>query len=210
LSDNRPWHESVLSSGWRDALAILEGAGLTQGFYLAGGTGLALQMGHRTSVDVDLFTRDAFDPLLVRDALRGTPRLRILQLADNRLHAEVAAIPSSFLRYAYPLLFNARRYHGLAVADVRDIACMKVDAVSSRGSRRDFVDLYFILREYRLAELLEWFDRKYESVAPSQVHLAKALTYFDDAELEPMPHMLAAVNWSTVKEHLEREVRTLF
>lgn len=204
-----PWHQSVLPPNWGDAATAVS-AGVSKDFYLAGGTGLALQLGHRTSIDLDLFSAHPFDPLAIRDRLRTSPGFSVQQVAEHTLHSEIASVSVSFLHYPHPLLFGLRAFGDLPVADRRDIACMKLDALSSRGSRRDFVDLYFVLREIALPELLELFDRKYQAVAPNRVHLMKALTYFVDAEQEPMPHMLEHVSWTAVREFFEREVRRQF
>lgn len=201
------WHEAVLPDGWLVAAVELSRSGAATAFYLAGGTGLALQLGHRISIDLDLFSSSHFEPRALRDALRHAPGFRVHQIADDTLHAEAAAVQLSFLHYAYPLLFDTHPFKGLKVADVRDIACMKLDALASRGTRRDFIDLYFILQQFPLPAVLEWFDRKYTAAAPNRVHLAKALTYFVDAEQEPMPRMLQDTDWRQVRSFFESEAR---
>jgi hypothetical protein len=206
MSGDSPWHAEVLPDGWLDAASHLKASGVVESFYLAGGTGLALEFGHRASVDLDLFTDDSFEPHSIRDRLRDAPGLRTIQMAPDSLDVELHRVKISFLRYPYSRLFPTRRYMDLEVADARDIACMKLDAVASRGSRRDFIDLYFLAQHYPLPDLWALFAAKYASVSPNLVHLAKALTYFSDAELEPMPHMLAHVEWNGVKAFFEREV----
>ncbi len=166
---------------------------------------MALQLGHRTSVDLDLFTSRKFNALAVRDSLRLAPQFAVHQVAEHTLHAHIAATQVRFLHYPYPLQFETHSFHELVVADIRDIACMKLDALSSRGTRRDFVDLYFLLQQFDFGELLNWFDAKYAAAAPNRVHLSKALTYFADAELEPMPNMLVPAEWSRIKAFFETE-----
>lgn len=200
----------MLPDGWIEVAAELATTGVLTNFYLAGGTGLALQLGHRMSVDLDLFSERHFEPRAVRDALRQTHGFRVDQLAGGTLHAEVGGVQLTFLRYDYPLLFETTQFKELTVASPRDIACMKLDALSSRGSRRDFVDLYFVLQQFQLPELLEWFERKYASAAPNQVHLAKALTYFVDAEQEPMPRMLRPADWKQIRDFFESLARQHF
>lgn len=204
------WHAEVLPAQWQEAAQALLQVDVTAGFYLAGGTGLALQLGHRRSVDLDLFTARPFQSLDLRDALRATPGFRVVDLADNTLHIEISGVLVSFLHYPYPLLFETRRFANLEAADARDIGCMKLDALSSRGSRRDFVDLYFLLQGIELSQLLEWFNTKYAAAAPNRPHLGKALTYFADAELEPMPNMLLPAEWSRIRAFFETEVPKVF
>ena len=92
-------------------------------------------------------------------------------------------------------------FDGLAVADPRDIACMKLDALANRGTRRDFVDLYLLAETYGLPLIFEWFATKYASVSFNRTHLFKALTYFTDAEQDPMPDMLVPLGWATVRQY---------
>ncbi len=105
----------------------------------------------------------------------------------------------SFLGYEYPVLFPTHAYLGVAVADPLDIACMKVSAIAGRSTKRDFVDLYIAAQRYGLIEILRLFDRKYAQTHYSRIHILKSLTFFSDAEKDPMPHMLIALDWDTVK-----------
>lgn len=176
-------------------------------FYLAGGTGLALQLGHRISGDLDFFSEAAFDEAKLITLLSRLPEFRLEKRAEQTVLANAQSVKLSFLGYPYPLLFPATETLGLRVADLRDIACMKIDAVASRGSKRDFVDLYFIIKTpFPLTELLHLFDEKYAALNYNMMHVKKSLLYFDDAESEPMPRMLAPIDWQEVKSFLEREV----
>lgn len=102
-------------------------------FHLAGGTGLALSFGHRRSVDLDLFTQREFNPDDLRAQLSGLAGLRVRQATRGTLHLELGDILVSFLHYPYPLLFQPLQFGVLAVADPRDIACIKLEAIASRG-----------------------------------------------------------------------------
>ena len=203
------WHREVLPEGWAQAAADLAAALVLDGFYLAGGTGLALQRGHRRSIDLDLFRQSDFSSTALRDRLRGLEGLRKLETAPGTVHLELHEVKVSFLHYPYPLLFDVRPFEPLAIADLRDIACMKLEAVANRGSRRDFVDLYVTATTYGLPQIFDWFERKYASVRYSRTHLFKALTYFEDAEEDPMPEMFLPVDWSEVKGFFTREVPRL-
>lgn len=178
-------------------------------FYLAGGTGLALQVGHRRSVDLDLFRETEFASVALRDQLRGLEGLRKIETGPGTVHVQLHNVKVSFLLYPHPLLFPLREFDRIAVADPRDIACMKLDVIGNRGSRRDFVDLYTLAKAYALGEILEWFTVKYASVPYSRIHLFKALTYFDDAEQEPMPDMVVPLEWTAVKQYFLLEVPRL-
>ena len=104
------------------------------------------------------------------------------------------------------MLFPFQSFMGISVADPRDIACMKLSAISSRGTKRDFVDLYVASNRYGLSHLLELFQKKYARIHYNIVHILKSLTYFEDAEKEPMPNMLMTLSWEEVRWFFIREV----
>lgn len=204
-----PMHRAVLPDGWKRAADDLAARDVLTGFYLAGGTGLALQLGHRRSVDLDFFSHEDFDPSALNARLAGVPSLKVRQVLRGTLHLEVHGILVSFLHYPYPLLFQRAPFDVFQVADARDIACMKLGAIAARGSRRDFVDLHVAAGVYGLPEILAWFETKYASTPYNRVHLFKAMTYFFDAERQPMPEMLVALDWDAVKQYLLAEVPRL-
>jgi hypothetical protein len=111
--------------------------------------------------------------------------------------------------YAYPLLFPSAAFLDVNVADSRDIACMKVSAIASRGTKRDFVDLYAVAQHYGLPQILAWFQEKFAPANYSSVHILKSMTYFDDAEKDPAPDMLVPLSWEEVTQFFTREVPPL-
>jgi hypothetical protein len=125
------------------------------------------------------------------------------------LHLHIDGVKVSLLGYPYPLLHAGERLSGLTIADARDIACMKLSALAGRGTRRDFVDVYVALQHIQLAELLTLFQRKYAGVNYSLLHLFKSLTYFGEAERDPMPDMLIPLAWEDVTAFFERVVPPL-
>lgn len=171
------WHPEVLPAGWTEAAADLANAGVLDGFSLAGGTALALQRGHRRSVDLDLFSQNEFDPDVLLRKLVGLPSLRVDQVALGTLHLELRGVLVSFLHFPFPRLFPVLEFPPTTVLDSRDIACMKVQAISTRGARRDFVDLFFVAKDYGLAQALEWFEAMFATTPYNRVHIRKALAY---------------------------------
>lgn len=117
----------------------------------------------------------------------------------------IDGVKVSVLRYDYPLLFATSSLHGMQVADPRDVGAMKVAAIAMRGARRDFVDLYVVAARWGLAQVLQWADAKFGRARINRVHWLKALTYFEDAEQEPMPDMVQPLPWAEVREYFERE-----
>lgn len=203
------WHREVLPDRWAEAAADLSAALVLDGFYLAGGTGLALECGHRRSVDLDLFRQSDFSSTALRDRVRGLEGLRKLETAPGTVHLELHEVKVSFLHHPYPRLFDVRQFGPLAIADPRDIACMKLEAVANRGDRRDFVDLYVTATTYGLPQIFDWFERKYASARYSRTHLFKALTYFEDAEMDPMPEMFVPLEWRAVVQYFQSEAPRL-
>ena len=125
------------------------------------------------------------------------------------MHAVIGETKVSLLAYDYPLLFELADLSGTLIADARDIACMKLSAVASRGTKRDFVDLYVAARQFGLQELIDLFQQKYSQVRYNGVHLLKSLGYFADADVEPMPDMLIPLEWEAVKSYFQTEVTRL-
>ena len=205
----KAWHTETISPLLEETAARLAGLGILKNFYLAGETALTLHLGHRRSTDLDFFSTQPLNEDVFLAGLQVLPGLSVVATANQTLHLHVGESKVSFLGYDYPLLFPLEDFRGIAVADVRDIACMKLSALAARGSRRDFIDLYTIALLYGLRPLFDFFHRKFARVNYSNMHLRKSLTYFADAEKEPMPEMLAAVTWSEVKAFFLQEAPAL-
>ena len=117
----------------------------------------------------------------------------------------------SFLHYQYPLLYDNNKFLGCEISSLIDIALMKITAVSGRGSKKDFVDLYFICNEIiSFTELIKLFDKKFSDTGYSKYHLLKSLGYFDDADSEPDPIMLKQAEWNNVKKYFAKLQDELF
>lgn len=191
-------------------LDTLSQAGVLRPFYLAGGTAVALQLGHRVSDDLDFFSPESFNPDTLVHRLSGLGRIEGVEAAPGTVHARFEGIRLTFLSYPYPLLDPHVSGLGINLASLRDIGCMKIDAVSSRGSRRDFVDLYTICTRSRpLEDLLLDFDVKFQQIAYNRAHILKSLCYFEDAEREPLPKLLTPLPWDDVKAYFLSESRRL-
>jgi hypothetical protein len=207
--EHRAWHRKVILASTESTLRVLRDAQLLDRFYLAGGTGLALQFGHRLSLDLDFFASDHFDEEALLQRIQVLDGFALTAKAPYTLHATIQGTKVSFLGYSYPLLSPTNSFFEVAVADPRDVACMKVSAIASRGTKRDFVDLYLCAQRYGLADILRLFDQKYAQTNHSKIHILKSLTFFADAEKDPMPHMLVALDWERVKQFFLMEVPRL-
>ncbi|MBP7828886.1 MAG: nucleotidyl transferase AbiEii/AbiGii toxin family protein [Kiritimatiellae bacterium] len=205
-------HEKVLPAHSLAVLTSLEQdpAPEWRGWILAGGTGLAIQKGHRRSDDFDFFRTDRMDARRLHRALSKHGRYETLQEADDTLTILTRKTKLSFFCVRDPFLFKAQPYRFFKLADPRDIALMKLAAISGRGSRKDFVDLYTILRgPPDLAEYFKLLPRKYGESRINTYHILKSLTYFADAEREPPPRMLEPFNWKECKAFFVREAHRI-
>jgi hypothetical protein len=203
------WRREVITPAVEQALEELLRAPVLAKFYLAGGTGLALQFGHRRSVDLDFFCPESFNEEILLQQIQLLPQFSLVAKAQQTVDVQVLGTKVSFLGYSYPVLFPFGAFMGARVADPRDIACMKLSAIAARGAKRDFFDLYVTAKCYGLPQLLDLFQRKFAQANYSVVHLLKALTYFADAEKEPAPDLLAPISWEEVKAFFAREAPAL-
>lgn len=200
-------HEKVLPKGSKELLNRLEALNSPhlKGWTLAGGTGLALQLGHRLSEDLDLFRNDAFDSKEIHACLKQIGKYETLQEDSKTLTVIISGVKMSFFQIGDPFIFKTLPFRFFSVADIQDIALMKLIAISGRGSRKDFIDLYLILRRgYNLQDLFKLLPKKYEEGRANSYHILKSLAYFEDAEKEPMPKMLVPFDWKECKNHFTR------
>jgi len=177
---------------------------------LAGGTGLALQFGHRYSEDLDFFRTEAFETDLLIERLANVGPLSIQSRSSGTLHVVLDGLRVGFLGMQAPLVYPGTPYRGLTLADPRDIAVMKLVAIGGRGSRKDFVDLYFFLQAGgSLESTLDLARRRFQRVDYNEYHLLKSLVFFEDAEAEPLPTMLREASWSAIKKAIVTDVQRL-
>ena len=204
------WHPEILSDGQRSVIGLIAPVVTDLGFYLGGGTALALQLGHRMSEDFDWFTPDEIpDPRWLLAELRdaGVP-LANEEIARGTVHGSVQGVKISLMEFRWALLEPRSEWKetGAKVASLADLAAMKLEAVASRGTKRDFVDVWALFRELGpLDTLLASYSKRFPKA--NLAHLLVALAYFDDAERDPMPMMLWEVDWQTVRSAIERSVK---
>jgi hypothetical protein len=203
------WYPKTINAPTAETLRALRDRSLLGSFYLAGGTGLALRIGHRLSVDLDFFVGELFDEELLIQRVEAMPGFALVERGPHTIHATIQGIKVSYLGYPYPVLFPFESFLNVPVADPRDIACMKITAIASRGTKRDFIDLYVASQQFGLEHLLGCFARKYARTGYNRMHILKSFTFFEDAEKDPMPHMLVAVDWEDVKRFFEQHASKL-
>lgn len=205
--------EEILSKNAKNALALLGESGILEESYLAGGTALALQIGHRLSYDFDFFTDKVFNEKIVIQKLFKIARdFKLERESEGTILASINGVRFSLFFYIYPLLFETKKFLNINIAEIKDIAPMKIAAISDRGAKRDFIDLYFILKIKNilsLKDVLELYDKKFKKLDQNKLHIIKSLIYFEDAEQEEMSKMLKTVSWKNVKKFFKDEIKKL-
>jgi hypothetical protein len=169
---------------------------------LVGGTALALQIGHRKSIDLDFFGELDFEIQDLIDEIKEFAELTILSESKNIHVYLVNGIKVDFVNYKYPWIDSAICEDGILLAGIRDIAAMKIAAIIGRGTKKDFIDIAFLLQKFSLKEIFDFYSSKYND---GSIFMAlKSITYFDDAESDIMPDMLLKKSW----EQAKREVKS--
>ena len=177
-----------------------------QNMRLVGGTALALQYGHRQSVDLDFFGPLPQDKDILIDVIRRIGDVTVLNRSKIVLQMVVNHIKVDFVDYSrYPWIDNPVLGDGFVLASDKDIAAMKVNAIIGRGTRKDFIDVYALLQHYSLTELMEFYKQKYPEF--SEYRALLSLTYFDDAEMQEMPVMYIDTPWETMKTTIVKAVK---
>jgi len=170
-------------------------------FILAGGTSLALLLGHRLSFDLDFFSeQDVLPDLLMGELRKAHLNPEVMQLAPETLSVVIEEVKVSFFQYPYPFVDLPQPYEGLTVASILDVAAMKLIAIAQRSARRDFVDLYVILQQMPFRTVAARVVQRYGAGLIEPVAVGKGLTWFDDADGEPDPQYLGQpLRWDDVK-----------
>lgn len=182
-----------------------------QEFTLAGGTGLALQIGHRISVDLDFFTLHTFDSVELFEHIRESFTVSDASPAVNSLSLFVAMnderIKIDLLRHNYPLLRPVHIVENVPLYSLEDIVAMKLNAIANRGAKKDFYDVHALLNYFTVQDMLRFFQQKYEQM--NTLTVVKSLVYFEDADQEPDPLSLENTSWADIKNELVKQIQIL-
>lgn len=191
-----------------ELLARLMQVPILKPFALAGGTNLALQFGHRLSVDLDLFTNESFpEQELFGELLTAFPTTIKTDEARNTLSLHIEGVKVDLLAHRYPLIRPYTDESGIRFWSVEDVIAMKLGAVSGRGAKKDFWDIAELLNHFSLDQMLGFFTEKYANSDPGYV--VRSLTYFDDAEPQTDPMILNGKTWPEVKQRILQAVKEL-
>lgn len=191
----------------RDLLVAIQSIPELSETRLVGGTALALQLGHRISIDLDIFGKwdysinlfDLFSEIGTVEKVNATPNGRMAFFYINGIKVDCVSYDK------YPWLSPAIEENGIRLADIKDIGAMKINAIINRGTRKDFIDLARLLEAYPLNEIFMWYQEKYSDANPALG--VRSLSYFDDAETMPVPKMLIPLDWELVKSRITQAIR---
>lgn len=204
-------HTEILTELQKKVLFKLGKALTNTDFYLGGGTALALQIGHRTSIDFDWFISRLGEPEVLLSRLKASNiDFNVVSIDIETVYLSIDTVQVSFIGYDYPLLQTkifVQEYQAY-LASPDDIACMKLSAIGSRGTKKDFIDLYFLIKNFKsLEEYLKLYARKFSTRDIG--HILRSLVYFEDAESEPDIWMISPLIWDELKADIERFVREI-
>ncbi len=198
----------TVESGTLELLKKLQSLPIIKDFYLVGGTSIALQLGHRFSIDLDLFSVNDFNPYDIISILQKDFDLQIIVEEPKILITEINGIKVDFVKMSYPILYPVIIEEGVRMLNIRDICAMKLKVITQRGNKKDFFDLYYLIEYISIKEMLVIFKQKFNM--NEIFHVVKSLTYFDDAEINPEPIIFdEKINWKIVKMKIVNEVNKI-
>lgn len=205
------WHLDILPRKTKKALDFLSQEKWLQEskWYLAGDTALALQAGHRKSIDLDFFTKESsFDITELLNELSHSPGWNMTVNRKNTIYGELLGAKISFIAYPFFIPVHEKiQYSLIPVLQPKDIAVMKIVAISQRGKKRDFFDLYWCAHNVEpLEQTIKKLKKQYPAVAHDYHHILKSLVYFEDAESDPDPEIFFKADWKGVKNFFKKEI----
>lgn len=173
-----------------------------QDFCLVGGTSLALQLGHRNSIDIDLFSQKEFSTTFIIELLKQHFQLEVSLEKNNTLLTVINKIKVDFITHNYPYVLPPITEEGITFLSMEDIVALKLNAISHSGKRmKDFIDIYFLLERFSVKEMLDFFCIKYRFINP--MIALKALNYFEniDEDIDP-PKLLKPISMKEIKKRI--------
>ena len=177
-------------------------------FNLAGVTALALQIGHRVSFDLDFFGNYSKEISTIIEILNKRFNVHIVKQSANILILSINDIKIDFVNYSYPLIHNLIHENDVRLLNIKDIAAMKLNAICGRGKKRDFVDLYFLLKSFSLKEMIPFYNNKFTD--GSEAMVLRSLTYFKDADEEEDIILFTKEKWDKIKENINMNTKLYY
>jgi len=200
-------HWAVISEKMRSVMLEFSLSEVGKRFYLAGGTALALQLGHRKSVDLDFFSKTEDIPAIRATLTQALNKFTpiIADASWGNLIYIAKGIQVGFFGYGYPMIDDFIIADATSLASIADIGLMKLDALLGRASRKDFHDLYEICQHVTLRHLLDYAPEKYSNVRDFESQVLRRLVFFERADIEEPVRMLEPVSWDSVKNYFRKQ-----
>lgn len=178
-------------------------------FRLVGGTALALQAGHRKSVDIDFFCAKKFDNKHLQFFLQKNFENFVLDWQNSEgFVVRIDDIKVDFFNWSIPFIYPPIETDNIRLADKREIAAMKMEAITGRKEKKDFIDIAVLLKEYKFKELLSSFRIRYPYI--SHKFVIESLTAIDYADESTNPEMLINYEWKYVKKDVQKNIQLYF
>lgn len=200
-------HYNTITTETLELLKKLQAVPAFSELRLVGGTALALQIGHRKSIDIDLFGKLSIDEIALNEALSNIGTLIQLKKSKNINIYSLNNIKLDIVNYPYQWIGQPIKTDTLLLAGLKDIAAMKLAAITSRGTKKDFIDVFFLLNRFSLPEMLDFYEKKYHD--GSVFLVLKSLTYFEDADQDETPKMYVEYDWEKTKTKIIKEINKL-
>ena len=199
-------HTQTVSGAALDLLKELMAMPALRQFALVGGTNLSLRLGHRRSIDIDLFTNEVFQPeVIYNQLLSNFSEIILASQSETMLFMYINDVKTDMVLLPYPYLEPIEEIEGVRFASIPDIAAMKLSAIARRGVKKDFWDVAELLDVYSIGEMVAFYKAKYSS--HDIFHLLRSLVYFEDAEAQVDPDPLKKITWKQVKKKVELAVQ---
>ena len=201
-------HEETVEPSTLGLLRELMNIKELEQFRLVGGTALSLLLGHRNSIDLDLFTDVPFDSEVIASVLSNQfPQFLAQEKKGPRLFfTYINNVKVDFVHTFEKFTFAYNTTEGVRFAALEEIIALKLNAVAGRGAKKDFWDLYELLNHYTFDQMMSFYNKRYPNNAPIMV--LKSFTYFVEADLEPDPYCFKKLNWENIKKEIKKKFNT--
>lgn len=200
-------HTQTVDGSTLELLRSLQQKEYLNDFFLVGGTALALYYGHRKSIDIDLFTNQAFDASWLLEQIQQDYPIQLQLTSTNTIKGSIKNVKVDLIAHRYQLLKEPLVFDDIRILSEIDLIAMKLNAISISGQRsKDFVDIFFALERHSIAQMINAYQKKYGQ--QGDMHVLKSMIYFDEVDMSDWPILTKSpdLKWDTVKSKIEKKV----
>ena len=200
-------HTEAIDTSTLELLRSLQSKEYLKGFYLTGGTALALYLGHRKSVDIDLFSNFGFDVAQIIENLSQDFPFQLFYSSANTLRGAIGNVETDIIAHRYKYINGPFILDNISILSEEDIVAMKINAIITSGQRiKDFIDIYFLLDKFDISEMVRFYNNKYDQ--DNDALIFKSLIYFDDVDNSDWPVLIENpdLKLADIKKRIEKAV----